>query len=171
MIITPFATITRPSDTTSYNAGDLIANDTDAADVVPLKFGVSKMGGGTGKVVGARIFKNDNTATAADYNLHLFASAPVPTVGDNGQLNNSGALAVGTVETKLGVIALDMTTGGYSTAAGLVKDFALTAPIYFDLELTANAGRVIYGLLEADGGYAPSSGEVFKIWLHIENEA
>lgn len=171
MIITPYATITRPSDTTSYAQGDLIANDVDAADVTPLRFGVGKLGYGTGKVVGGRIFKNDNTATNADFILHLFASAPVPTVGDNGQLNNSGALAVGTVETHLGTLALDMTTGGYSTAAGLVKDFVLTVPIYFDLELTADAGRVIYGLLEADAGYAPSSGEIFKIWLHVENEA
>jgi hypothetical protein len=171
MIITPFASLTRPSDTTSYSQGDLIANDTDEADVVPMRFGVGKLGHGAGKVVGGRLHKDDETVTNADFILHLFTAEPNPAVGDNAQLNSSGTYAVASLESYIGSITFDMTTGAAATSGSVTESVALTAPLYFDLELETNAGRVIYGLLEADAGYAPASGEIFKIWLHIENEA
>lgn len=171
MIITPFASFTRPSDTTSYSQGDLVANDTDEGDVTPIRFGVGKLGYGAGKITGGRLHKNDATATAADFILHLYTSEPNPSVGDNAQFNNTGVYAVASLESYIGSITFDMSTGAAATSASLTESVALTAPLYFDLELETNAGRVLYGLLEADQGYAPASGEIFKIWLHIENEA
>jgi hypothetical protein len=171
MIITPYASFTRPANTTAYAQGDLMANDVDEGDVVPLRFGVGKLGYGTGKVVGARIFKDDETATNADFILHLFSAEPDPSVGDNAQLNNSGVFAVASMESYIGAIAMDMSSGGRGTSGDLIKDFGLTTPLYFDLELETNAGRVLYGLLESDAAYTPASGEIFKVWLHIENEA
>lgn len=172
MIITPYASFTRPADSTDYAQGDLVANATDEADVVPLRFGVSKMGYGTGRIVGARLLKNDATATNADFVLHLFSAEPNPSVGDNAQLNNSGVLAVASVDSYLGAITIDMTTGAIADSAALIESVNIAStPLYFDLELETNAGRVIYGLLEADAAYDPASGEVFKVWLFIENEA
>jgi hypothetical protein len=171
MIITPYASFSRPADTTSYAQGDLVANDVDQGDVIPLRFGVGKLGYGTGKVVGGRLHKDDETVTNADFILHLFTAEPDPSVGDNAQLNSTGTYAVASLESYIGSITFDMTTGAAATSGSLTESVALTAPLYFDLELETNAGRVLYGLLEADAAYAPASGEIFKIWLHIENEA
>lgn len=171
MIITPYATFTRPADTNAYAQGDLVANDTTAGNVVPMRFGVSKLGYGTGRVVGARLLKDDATATNADFILHLFSSEPTSSAGDNAQFNNSGVYAVSSVDSYLGSITIDMTSGAVADADALIESVAASPQLYFDLELEANAGRVIYGLLEADAAYSPASGEIFKIWLFIENEA
>lgn len=171
MIITPYASFARPGNTTAYAQADLIANSATAAEVEPLRFGVSKLGYGTGRIVGARILKDDATATNADFILHLFSTEPTSTAGDNEQFNNSGVLAC-SVDSYLGAIVIDMTSGAVADADALIESVTIqTTPLYFDLELETNAGRVIYGLLEADAAYDPASGEVFKVWLFIENEA
>lgn len=164
MIITPYVSFTRPADTTAYADTDLIANSTTAGSVVPLRFGVSKLSRGNGRIIGARIFKDHQTFTNFNVKLHLFVLSPTVTNGDN------GTLAVATAETYLGEIAMDASTGAFVTTTDGVKAFRLTVPISFDLELTGDAGRVLYGLLEAKAAYTPQSAEVFKIWLEIEDD-
>ena len=171
MIITPYATFTRPANTTAYAQYDLVANDATAANVVPMRFGVSKVGHGTGRVVGARLLKDDATATNADFVLHLFSTQPTSSVGDNAQFNTSGVLGVSSVDSYIGSITIDMTSGAIADADALIESVNIAStPLYFDLELETNAGRVIYGLLEADQAYTPASGETFKVWLFVENE-
>lgn len=171
MIITPYASFSRPANTTAYAQYDLVANSATAGSVVPLKFGISKLGYGTGRIVGARILKDDATATNADFIIHLFSTSPTASVGDNTQFNTSGVLGVSSVDSYLGSIAVDMTSGAVADADALIESVAASVNLYFDLELDADHGRVIYGLLEADQAYTPASGETFKVWLFIENEA
>lgn len=158
MIITPSYTFARPADTTSYTSGDLVANDVDAADVVPMSFDLSKYGhAASGKIRRVRLFKDDETVTAATFNVHLFSSSPVVTNGDN------GAFAVSTAAGFLGTVAVDMSSGAFATTTDLAKAAVANPEINVDL----GAGK-IYGLLEVTGGYAPSSGEVFTVTLEIE---
>jgi hypothetical protein len=164
MIITPYVSFARPGNTTAYQDTDLLANDVDAADVVPLRFGVSKLARGNGRIIGARIFKDHQTFTNFNVTLHLFSVAPVVTNGDN------GALAVSTAEHYLGAIAMDASTGAFVSSTDGIKAFRLTTPISFDLELNADAGRILYGLLEAKAAYSPQNAEVFKVWLEIEDD-
>lgn len=172
MIITPYASFTRPADTDAYAQGDLVANSTTAGSVTPMRFGVSKLGHGTGRVVGARLLKDDATTNNADFILHLFSSEPTSSAGDNAAFQAGGVLSVSSVDSYLGSITIDMTSGAIADADALIESVNIAStPLYFDLELEANAGRVIYGLLEADAAYTPASGEIFKIWLFIENEA
>lgn len=48
------ATLTRAADATQYGIGDLIANSTTAASVVPITFTVARISGGSGRITGCR---------------------------------------------------------------------------------------------------------------------
>lgn len=158
MIISPSASFTRPADTTAYGANDLVANSTTAGDVVPMSFGVSQLPNGAGTVRRVRLFKDDETVTAASFTVHLFSQAPVVTNGDN------AAFAVSTARYYIGSVAIDMSTGAIASTTDVWKAAALSPELSFNAR---NSGA-IYGLLEAEAGYAPSSGEVFEVTLDIE---
>lgn len=158
-IIAPNDTFTRPADTTAYTAGDLIANSTTAGSVTPLKFSLNGVGR-SGILRRVRIYKSGTTATAASFTLHLFDASPTVNAGDN------GAFAITSSMTNyLGSVALDMSSGAETgNSAGLTD---ASAAVAVPLSLP-NAGGIIYGLLEAVGGYTPASAEVFRVWAEIE---
>lgn len=157
-IITPSSTFTRPTGTTQYTAGDLIANSTTAASVTPLEWAVGSIGS-QGCIRGVKLYKSTATATLASFMVHIFSASPgTPTNGDN------GALAVASAVNYLGEVAVDMTSTGSPGTAYLFKASAATA-IWFNLY---TAGGSLYGLLEAVGGYTPADSEVFKVVLDIE---
>lgn len=161
MIITITDSFVRPANTTAYTAGDLVANDVDAADVVPLKFSVARLGSGRGIVRRIILFKDDETTTAAAFNLHLFSESPAVNNGDN------GAFQPTTVQNYLGTVAIDMSTGAVASATDLAKGGAPAAEINFDLRVVGDRERRLYGLLEATGAYAPSASELFEVTLEI----
>lgn len=159
MLITPSYSFTRPADTTQYGAGDLVANSTTAASVVPMSFSLKRLGG-TGVIRGIRLYKSAASATAAIFNVHLFSADPgVPTNGDN------GAFAIASAVNYLAEVAIDMTAGSPGTAYLFKRSSDLNIGVDF-----ADIGGVIYGLLEAgtSGTYTPASAEVFKVALEIE---
>lgn len=158
MFITPSASFTRPGNTTQYSANDLVANSTDDAEVVPMSFGVSQLPTGKGTVKRVRLFKDDETTTAASFTVHLFSQAPVVTNGDN------GGFAVSTSRYYIGTAAIDMSSGAIATTTDLWKAAALSPELSFDAR---NSGA-IYGLLEVEGAYDPASGELFEVTLDIE---
>lgn len=160
----------RPANTTAYADNDLVANDVDAADVVPLIFSMARLHSGRGSIKRVRFWKDSATATAAIFTLHLFESDPSVNVGDNAQLDNSGTLAVDTMRDYIGSITMDASTGGNSSAnTDLAKQFAVSNPITFDVSRVQSANRRLYGLLEAGGAYAPASGEEFEISLEVSD--
>lgn len=150
--VAPRYSFTRPNDSTAYGSADLVANDVDAADVVPLSWRTEVNGG---RITAVSVFTDDETVTNANFNLHLFRAAPAPSVGDN------GVYAVTSVANEIAVVALDMTTGSTATASDKFKRFALTVPIVFQ-------GYVIYGLLATAAAYDPDADERFEITLEIE---
>lgn len=165
MIRTPSYSFARPADTNAYAAGDLVANSTTAAEVVPMKFNVGNFPHKSGAIGYVRLFKDDETETNANFSLHLFSEEPVVTNGDN------GAFAVSTAEHFLGTIACNMTSGAFVTATDAIKRFPVlhdTSPglIGFDAS-PDHVQRELYGLLEAEAAYTPASGEVFQVWLEI----
>lgn len=148
---------TRPANTTAYAAGDLVANNTTAGNVVPLTFPRSKLRGRTsGKITGASILKGAASVTNANFRLHLFNSTKVPTNGDN------GALAVADLVGYIGSIDIDMeATPTLIVSATAYKHSAAVA-------LAFNATGNIYGFLEALEAYTPASGETFLVTIDIE---
>lgn len=158
-IIAPTDSFTRPGNTTQYAANDLVANDTTAGSVTPLKFSLNGIGR-TGMIRRARISKTTNTATAASFNIHLFDASPTVTNGDN------GAFAVASnINNWLGKIAVDMSSGALAGASTVITQVSVAAAIGVN---KPTAGAEIYALIEALGAYAPGSEEVFTVRLEIE---
>lgn len=157
----------RPADTTAYAAGDLIANDVDAADVVPGSLSLPRIGTGI-KILGGILRKSGASVTNADFAVHLFSGSltPAPTNGDNGALNASQVLAC---------------TGGADYIGNLVGAKAnirvltggtfcpLTVGVLPYLLVNANPnGLSLRFLIEALAAYAPNSAETFSLGLLYE---
>lgn len=161
MILTPSDSFTRPANATAYAQGDLIANDTTAGNVTPMAFSVQQLGHNSahrGRIRGARLFKDDETATNAIFTLHLFSVEPAVNNGDN------GAFQPTTAANHLASLAIDMSSSAVASATDLNKQVSIDPAVGFDLV----KGKKIYGLLEAEAAYQPTSGEQFTVTLEIE---
>lgn len=75
------SSFTRPSDTTPYAAGDLIANNTLAGSVVDPSFTIPASGAIIPRI---RLRTSATTGWAATLNLRLWGVSPTYTNGDNG---------------------------------------------------------------------------------------
>jgi hypothetical protein len=157
-------TFTRPSDTTQYAAGDLVANDVDAGDVTPMTFNCGSVGRGRATVKRARLLKTGTGITAASFILHLFGTLPTVANGDN------GAFTPVSVASYLGPIPIDMSSGAVIGSSDAVKFGAPSPEINFDVTKAASANRKLYGLLAAAGTYTPESAEVFELQLEFSVE-
>lgn len=157
-IHTPYSSFVRPANTTAYTSGDIVADNTTAASITPLSWGVGAVGG-SGIIRAVRLFKSATSATAASFRVHLFLASPgTPTNGDN------GAYAVASVTDHLDTVAIDLSSGSFAGTVGLHKRSAATA-ICFRLPSVADK---LYGLIDVQGAYTPASGETFRVTLEIE---
>jgi hypothetical protein len=75
---------TRPNDTNPYASGDLVANNVTAGSVVALAFSVHRSSNGSIRINRAKVKKSGAVITNASFRLHLYASLPTVTNGDNG---------------------------------------------------------------------------------------
>lgn len=153
------ATFTRPNDTNQYASGDLVANDVDAADVLPMRFSCGMMGRARCTIKRARVHKSGTTVTAASFILHLFETLPAVANGDN------GAFQPTIVTNYLGAIPVDLSSGAAVGSAGAAKHGAPAADINFDVGRENPANRELFGLLAAAGTYTPAASEVFSVTL------
>lgn len=147
----------RPADILSYAAGDLVANSTVAASVVPLKFKVPTGNGRGYKIKQVSLAKTGTSVAAADFRIHLYGTAPTVTNGDNGAWLSTRSDHIGFVDL---TTMLAFSDGASSINA--VGDGAGPACTLSPLETT------IYGLIEVDAAYAPVSGETFTAGLVLE---
>lgn len=158
-VTNPQDSFTRPSDTTAYAAGDLVANSTTAGSVTVLSFTLARYTAGAGAILRARLSKTTTTLTAAVFRLHLYVSTPgTITNGDNGAFSTSGG---GSSPIYLGAIDITCTQAFTNGAVGFgVPD----SPIFVKL----TGGTAVKGLLEARAAYAPGNGETFVVTLEVE---
>jgi hypothetical protein len=159
--VAPSYAFARASGTTQYAENELIAESATAASTKRLKWNVENIRG-RGKIVAVRVFTDNETVTAAIFNLHLYRTDPgTPTNGDN------GAYAVASVRDLLATVACDMSTGSTTSSTDKVQRFPLTVPIVFQIPAEA---ILLYGQLSTgtSGEYTPASGEVFEVTLEIE---
>lgn len=162
------ASFTRPADTTAYASGDLVANSTTAASVVPLTFYIPRFVPGRCAIRRFHLRKSGTGVSNAAFRLHLFTAIPTfATNGDNDPIsgNTSG------IADRIG--ALDLTSM-FALADGAVGDgVPLVGPeliAQFELsgaDSTGQARVALYGVLEARGAYTPASGEVFNADLYL----
>jgi hypothetical protein len=152
------ASSTRPADTTTYAAGDLVANSTTAASVVPFSW-ITK-GSQAFWVPGVKFFKTGTGLTGASFRLHLYSASPtVTTAGDNSAYASNVAGNANWISN----FDLTLVTAHNDGCAGLMVP--TEGVIRLDFQ---SASATLYGLLEAVGAYAPTSGETFTLWLQQE---
>lgn len=149
------SSFTRPADTTAYTSGDLVADNTTAGSVIPLKFNI---GVGGFKLHSIRIGKNNNTITNATFTLHLFESSPTNANGDNGAISTTRSNKLASVDLPIMIAYTDA-----GQAHIRLGDTGFLAPI-----VGYTPSGLIYGLLEAKAAYTPTSAEVFDVILVLE---
>lgn len=154
-VLTPLMWFTRPADTTAYASGDLVANSTTAAAVMPLSCDCARVPGGGGVIAGVHLRKSAASVTTASFRVHAFTGAPTfVTGGDNSAL--STVLATGS---QRHIAQFDVTFGsaGADGAFGLALA-ALALPFRCE-----PGSRSLWWVVEAQSAYTPASGEVFEL--------
>jgi hypothetical protein len=144
---------TRPSNTTAYSSGQLVANSVTAGLVVPMAFTV---GGnsmpGQFRLSRIRLFKSGTSSTNAQFRLHLYGASPSVANGDGGVWSTGGAASyLGSID----VPSMKAFTDGCAD----VGDDAAGSEHWIRLA----GGATYYGLLEARAAYTPIAGEQFTV--------
>jgi hypothetical protein len=151
----PTATFTRPSDTTAYASGDLVANSTTAGSVVPMTFTVGRVSGGSFMLRRCKLATSSTSTTSASFRLHLFRAAPATvTNGDNGAFSVSG------VADYIGAFDITVDRAFTDGAAGVGLPVVGT-----EMSVKLASGTTIRGLLEARAAYTPTSAGTFTVTL------
>lgn len=150
------ANFTRPSDTTAYASGDLVANSTTAGSVQLLNF---TMPSTNFKLQRVGIVHTAITTTNATFRLHLYTTGPTVANGDNGAWSTTQAGYLADVDIDCSIRAFTDNGQGFGLANSAGESIDLVIP----------AGLIIYGLLEARGAYTPASAEVFTVTLYGES--
>lgn len=156
--------ITRPSNTTQYTAGDVIAEVTSNDYFTFGNIDTNPAGRfknhPTASITGARITSSANQSTKLDAELVLFNDAFTETA-DNSAWDISDAQIL----TRIGSIdfAEANWSAGNATAGAGGNAFCDVQNLGIVYELTAD--MVLYGALIARNTYTPVSAEVFTISL------
>lgn len=162
-MITQSYSFSRVANTTQYAQNELVGNSATAADVEPMSWSLKRLGG-SGTIKGVRLYKSQNTTTAAIFDVFLFTGDPgTPTNGDNGAFGIASAVAA------LAKVSIDMSSG--AIAGGTTGCFKRSADLNIGVDV-ANLSGVLYGLLSTgtSGTYTPASGETFTVTLEIDHE-
>lgn len=150
----PTASFTRPTDTTAYAVGDLVANSVTAGLVAPLSLTVGRVTAPWGRIKRVRLSKTTTVLTAAAFRAHFYAVSPTPANGDNAAWSTDQAAT-------------------YVGAVGVTMDKAFTDGAFgmADCEIAyIAAAQTLYALIEAAAPYSPGNAEVFTLAADIEQD-
>jgi len=161
------ATLTRPANTTTYTAGDVVSND--AATGVALVFaGVVRGTNGNGSVALATLVDSANQTLKGDFELWLFNTAPVA-VNDNLPLAITD-IALGALVTVIkfpvaGALVSNLGVGadGNVTYFGVPASGAPDAVIF-----TKKTSRDLFGVVVVRNAYVPIASSTLRFTLSIE---
>jgi hypothetical protein len=152
----PTANFTRPSDTTAYASGDLVANSTTAGSVTPMTLTVARVAAGSGMLRKVRLRKSGTSITNASFRVHFYRSSPTVTNGDNGVwLSNQVANYLGAMDVSSMTAFSDGATGNGVPMTG------------FEINFKLPSGSDLFCLIEARGAYAPANAEVFTLEVEV----
>lgn len=163
--------ITRPSNTTAYTAGDVIS-DVTTNDHFTFN-GVTDGTTNTGTIMSLRINSSANVATKPDLELWLFHT-DVAEVADNGAF----APTDGEMLTVVGVIDIPLanflvgiaTVGAAGNTVQVINDINMPFVTTKAANDTAEKRGVLYGQLVHRASYTPVSAEVFTVELTIARD-
>lgn len=155
------ASYTRPSNTTTYTAGDVVANSTTVATILTFT-GMTTFPGGGGTIEAATLIDSTAESTKPDLDLYLF-DTPVVMEQDNAAWDPSDA----EMETCLGVIpfAGSAFKVGAVGANGIIHVQSIRLPF-----TCVTDDKNLYGILVARNAYVPVSAEKFTVRLHVRQD-
>jgi hypothetical protein len=148
------ASFTRPSDTTTYAAGDVVGPTGGAANQTFANVAAAGYGGMITDVV---VAMSTAQSLKLEAELWLFDTAPTA-VADNAAFNPSDG-ENDTVIARIPISSADGAIGGANYMYHVKNQNIAFHP--------AGSGTSIYGVLVARNAYIPTSAETFKIQLHI----
>lgn len=156
------SSIVRPSDTTAYASGDLVANSTTSGSVTPFSFSTAaRVTAGSLIVRKIRLRKTSTGITNAQFRVHLFSASPTVSVGDNAAFNSAGALSTTGSANYLGQTDITLDSGFSDGANGF------SGSSFYDTHIKLASGTTVYALLEARAAYTPTSGETITMTLEV----
>lgn len=177
-----FATFTRPADTTAYAAGDIVANSTTGASVVPLRFPALRVPNGSGVITGARMLKSDDDLVNASFRLWVFANQPFAAAGypaDNAALT----LTYAALQSFVGYFDFTSFVDAGSANVAVANPSRNIAPFSCARSqrmptsdtitvggVTYDGTQLLYGVLEARAAYTPGNAEQFTVWLDVQQD-
>ena len=147
---------TRPADTVTYAAGDVVANSTSAATILTFSNMARAVGLG-GMIQHAVLIDSAAQTLKPDLELYLFDTAPA-------MQNDNVAWAPSDAEMETCIGRIDFATGSFKTAGanGMIQVSGVSMPFQCTASVTA-----IYGILVARNAYVPISAEKFTVRLHV----
>jgi len=163
------ATFSRPADNTAYAAGDIIANSTTAASVVPIEFAAAMESGGTGRITGCRAVvtpaSGNLVITNCSFDLLLFrpeTSIPFAAAGypaDNAALTVSAAA----MRELVGVFSFSASNwrspAGSTSVAGVTGYQAVSlnsSRPFAPFDLSSLNVNYLYGIVQAQAAWTPT---------------
>jgi hypothetical protein len=156
------STITRPSDTTAYAVGDLVANSTTSGSVTPFTLAAARITDGSFIIRRVRLRKSSTTLTNAQFRVHLFNASPTVSVGDNEAFNSAGALSTTGTAAYLGYTDITIDVGFSDGSNGF------SGSTFLDTQVKLSGGNAnMYALLEARAAYTPTSAETITVTVEI----
>jgi hypothetical protein len=151
-IVTVTTSLTRPADTSGYNAGDAITSSTSAP--ADLTFSnCARISGGSGTIIGAVIMTDNDPATRLSGELWLFDSTITLT-------NDNAAFSVtdSDMEKLVDIIPFSFFDAGNQGVASIGN---------LNIGFTCVGSANLYGQFRARAAYTPASAEKFTARLKI----
>lgn len=150
------ANFTRPSDTTAYASGDLVANSTTAGSVTPMTLSAGRGPNSQGMIRRVRLKKSSVTTTNASFRIHFYQTSPTVTNGDNGAWLSTEGSYLGSCDVTIDKAFSNAAAGTGVPGSGSEISFT-----------TFTDTPHIFALIEARGAYTPASAEVFTLTIEV----
>lgn len=162
VIRTIASNFTRPADTTTYTAADVVADSTSAPTIINFPRAAREKGG-SAIIQQAICVSSANVSTKPDLELWLFDESPAA-VNDNAAFAPSDA----ELRTLVGIIAFTSSSFKAGTATSGAGGNAVCD--IQNIGMPINCSRddnALYGVLVVRNAYVPVSGERFDIRLKV----
>lgn len=160
------ATVTRPADTTTYTAGDVVTS------TVPNEINFVRVVGGTngtGEIARAVLTSSANQTLKGDFELWLFNTELTSMPSDNAAFAPTDAELDNLITVIKFATGTALVANAGSGVAGSVVYFGQPAVGSGGIPIgTKKSSTALYGVLVVRNAYVPISEEKFTINLYVE---
>jgi hypothetical protein len=159
----PSSTITRPDNTTSYAAGDVIADDASEPTVATIQ--VARVPGGSGIIHDALVVESANQTTKADLEIWLFTSEPTA-MEDNAPFDPTDAELL----TLVGILDLGDAPTDANPGSGADGNEVYHLTNQDMIFKCASGLQILYWIPVVRNAYTPVAQETFTLILGVEQD-